>query len=434
MDFSFSFVGTLIIFIIVYGLIVFRNIRGVNIPIWASMCAGAISVLALNIVKISDAFSAINFDVMFFLFGMFVLVSGLESSGTLHRVTNRILSYAKTPKQIVFLILVVMGLLSAFLINDTVALVATPIVLGLAKTMNMRPAPLLISLAFGITIGSMMTPMGNPQNLLIALHSDMRFPLLSFLGYLFLPTIACLVATYYIVTQYYKKEIRRVIMPNSISHQQVTIDDDLAKKSSVLLICTVVGFFAIGIVKLFGVSTEINFSHIALFGGIALLAISKKKKEIIRGVNWQILVFFVAMFVFVQGLLDGGVIALFETLIPLNTSPDSPTSTISIIGVSVIMSQAVSNVPFVAIYLPILQNYGFTSADVIVWIVLAAGSTLAGNLTILGAASNVIILEAAERRKEPSFTFKEFFRIGSVVTTANVLILIIFILIYSIIW
>jgi Na+/H+ antiporter NhaD/arsenite permease-like protein len=431
MDFSFNFVFALITFVVVYGLIIFRNVRGVNVPIWASMSAGAITVLALNIVKIDDAFSAINFDVMFFLFGMFVLVSGLEYSGMLHHVTNRILSYAKTPKQILFLILIVMGLLSAFLINDTVALVATPIVIGLAKTMKMRSAPLLITLAFGITIGSMMTPMGNPQNLLVALHSEMKFPLLSFLGYLFLPTITCLVATYYIVTQYYKKELCCAIMSNTVSNQHIALDNDLAKKSSILLIATVMGFFAIGIIKLFGVSTTLNFSHIALFGGIALLAITKKKKEIISGINWQILVFFVAMFVFVQGLLDGGVLALFQAFLPLNMSYDVSMSSISIIGVSVIMSQVVSNVPFVAIYLPILQNYGFTSADVIVWIALAAGSTLAGNLTILGAASNVIILEAAERRKEPSFTFKEFFRIGSVVTAANVLILISFILIFS---
>ncbi|MEM2785435.1 MAG: SLC13 family permease [Candidatus Nitrosotenuis sp.] len=431
MDFSFNFVSTLVIFIAVYGMIIFRNIKGVNIPIWASMCAGAIAVLALGIVKIDAAFSAINFDVMFFLFGMFVMVSGLESSGMLHRVTNRILSYAKTPKQILFLILVVMGLLSAFLINDTMALVATPIVIGLAKTMNMRPTPLLISLAFGITIGSMMTPMGNPQNLLIALHSEMKFPLLSFLGYLFLPTITCLIVTYYIVTQYYKKELCSAIMLNTIPNQQVTFDNDLAKKSSVLLIVTVAGFFVIGFVKLFDVSTELNFSHIALFGGIALLAVSKKKKKVIRGINWQILVFFVVMFVFVQGLLDGGVIAMFQAFMPLSMSTESHMSSISIIGVSVIMSQVVSNVPFVAIYLPILQSYGFTSTDVIVWIALAAGSTLAGNLTILGAASNVIILETAERRKESSFTFKEFFRIGSVVTSANILILIFFVLIFS---
>jgi len=103
---------------------------------------------------------------------MFILVSGLESSGMLNCMVNRILSFAKTPNHILFFILFVMGLMSAFLINDIIALVATPIVIGLAKSMNIRPAPMLISLAFGITIGSMMTPMGNPQNLLISLHSE----------------------------------------------------------------------------------------------------------------------------------------------------------------------------------------------------------------------------------------------------------------------
>jgi Na+/H+ antiporter NhaD/arsenite permease-like protein len=83
-------------------------------------------------------------------------------------------------------------------------------------------------------------------------------------------------------------------------------------------------------------------------------------------------------------------------------------------------------VPFVAIYIPILQNYGFVSIDTISWIALAAGSTIAGNLTILGAASNVIILEAAERKHGITFTFKEFFKIGAIVTAANIGILIFF--------
>jgi Na+/H+ antiporter NhaD/arsenite permease-like protein len=145
MDFGSSFFSSLIIFIIVYGLIIFRNVRGVNVPIWASMTFGAIAVLVLQVITIDDAFSAINFDVIFFLLGMFILVSGLESSGMLNYMVNRILSFAKTPNQILFFILFVMGLMSAFLINDTIALVATPIVIGLTKPMNIRPAPMLIS-------------------------------------------------------------------------------------------------------------------------------------------------------------------------------------------------------------------------------------------------------------------------------------------------
>ena len=180
-------------------------------------------------------------------------------------------------------------------------------------------------------------------------------------------------------------------------------------------------------IKLFGISTELNFSHIAIFGGIALLLVSNKKKQIIKGINWQIIVFFVAMFVFMQGVWSGGIIELFQTILPFDTNPNSPTASINIIGTSILTSQVVSNVPFVAISIPILQNYGFSSTNAIAWIALAAGSTIAGNLTILGAASNVIILEAAERRHGATFTFKEFFKIGVIVTSVNMLILIFFV-------
>ncbi len=431
MDLSFGFISSLGIFVVVYGLIIFRNIKGINIPIWAAMVIGAAAVLVLGIVELDDAFYAINFDVIFFLLGMFVLVSGLESSGMLHHVTNRILSRAKTPGQILFLILFVMGLMSAFLINDTVALVATPIVIGLAKTMNMRSAPLLISLAFGVTIGSMMTPMGNPQNLLVALHSGMEFPLINFLRYLFLPTIACLFCTYFIVRWYYKKEFSKAVMPE-VTQNKIALDNDLAKKSSILIILTVIGFFLIGIVKMFGVSTELNFSHVAILGGIVLLVISRKKMQVIRGVNWQIPLFFVAMFVFGQGLLDGGVIESLQMILPFSSTPDSALSSVNIIITSIVMSQIVSNVPFVAIYLQILQSHGFTNTDTITWVTLAGGSTLAGNLTVLGAASNVIILESAARRNGPTFSFREFFKIGGIVTTSNILVLIVFITLFDI--
>lgn len=426
MDFGFSFFSSLIVFMIVYGLIIFRNVGGVKIPIWASMTFGAIAVLVLQIITVDDAVSAINFDVIFFLLGMFILVSGLEHSGMLDYIVNRILSFAKNPNQILFFILFVMGLMSAFLINDTIALVATPIVIGLAKPMNIRPAPMLISLAFGITIGSMMTPMGNPQNLLISLHSGMEFPLFTFLRYLFLPTIACLLVTYFIVKWYYRKEFSSAIMSQNII-SNVALKSSLAKKSSVIIIITVAGFFVIGLIKLFGISTELNFSHIAIVGGISLLLISKEKKQIIKGINWKIIIFFVAMFVFMQGVWNGGIIELFQTILPFDTNPNSPASSINIIGTSILTSQAVSNVPFVAIYIPILQNYGISSVDTVSWIALAAGSTIAGNLTILGAASNVIILETAERKHGITFTFKEFFKIGSIVTVSNVLILVFFI-------
>lgn len=429
-EFTASLFTPLIIFIIVYGLVIFRNFKGFRVPIWASMLIGAILVLATQLIKIPDAIHSINFDVIFFLLGMFILVSGLECSGALNHITNKILNQAKTPKQVLFFILFGMGMLSAFLINDTVALVATPIVIAIAMKTRIRTMPLLTSLAFGITIGSMMTPIGNPQNLLISLYSGIDFPLFNFLKFLLVPTIVCLFCTYFILIYYFKKDF--IIHPDSnLLLEEASVDYSLAKKSAIILVTTIVGFFAVGLVKMFGISTELNFSHVALIGGLILLVLSNKKLEIIRKINWQIIVFFVAMFVFMGGLWNSGFFRVFQSLFPINDGGNISFSIIHILGTSIVGSQIFSNVPFVTLYLPALHEMGLTSLDILPWIFFAAVCTIAGNLTILGAASNVIILEEAEKRNVHAFTFKEFFKIGSIVTTSNVFVLVFFIFIYG---
>lgn len=429
-EISFNLLASLIIFILVYGMIVFRHFKGINIPIWVSMAIGAVLVLITQMIQIKDAINSINFDVIFFLLGMFILVSGLESSGALNQITNRILHRAKSPRQILFFILFGIGLMSAFLINDTMALIATPIVIGIALKKNIRTMPLLVSLAFGITIGSMMTPMGNPQNLLISLHSGIEFPLFNFLKFLILPTLACLTCTYFILTYYFKKDFSQSLS-NSNMFSEVIVDNMLAKKSAVILVLTIIGFFALGLVKIFGIDTELNFSHIALFGGLVLLGLSNKKMEIIRKVNWQIIVFFGAMFVFMAGLWNSGLFALFQNLLPFGDGKNISFSIVNILGTSIVGGQIFSNVPFVALYLPALHQMGLSSQDALQWIFFAASCTISGNLTILGAASNVIILEEAAKRKVHAFSFKEFFKIGSIVTTSNVLILAFFIFLYG---
>lgn len=431
MDVTFVSVASIVVFVVVYGLIAVRNIRGIIFPMWAIMLAGSLVVLLLQIIPLDKAYQSINFDVIFFLIGMFILVSGLEASGLLKYITIKILEHAKTPDLVLWFILLVLGVLSAFLINDTVALVATPIVLGIAKQMRVKSAPLLITLAFGITIGSVMTPIGNPQNLLISLSSGMEYPFLTFLQYLAAPTLACIGSTYLIVKRIYKKELAHAIPSKLIATKDLITDHHLAKTSSAITMIVIVGFFAVGFVKAFGIQTGLNFSHIALIGGLILFAASAKRKEILRGVNWKIIVFFMSMFVFMGGMWYGGTIELFSSAFP-HLNRNDPSSVLNIVLTSVGLSQLMSNVPFVSIYLPVLHNLGYASQDTLAWMALAGASTLAGNLTILGAASNVIILEAAEKRKEKAFSFIEFLKAGSIVTAANITILYAFLLAYSI--
>ncbi|TBR11307.1 MAG: anion transporter [Candidatus Nitrosotenuis sp.] len=431
MDMTFASVASIAIFIVVYGLIAVRNIGGMRFPMWATMLAGATAVLLLQIIPLDSAYQSINFDVIFFLIGMFILVSGLEASGLLKYVTIKILEHAKTPDRVLWFILLVLGTLSAFLINDTVALVATPIVIGIAKQMRVKSAPLLITLAFGVTIGSVMTPIGNPQNLLISLSSGVEYPFLTFLQYLAAPTLACIGATYLVVKRMYKKELAHAIPSQLIATKDLIADYRLAKTSSAITLIVISGFFAVGFMKAFGIQTSLNFSHIALIGGLVLFITSTKRKEILRGINWQIIVFFMSMFVFMGGLWYGGAIELFSSVFPhLNRS--DPSSVLNIVLTSVGLSQLMSNVPFVSIYLPILHHLGYASHDTLAWMALAGASTLAGNLTILGAASNVIILEAAEKRREKAFSFIEFSKVGIIVTVVNISILYAFLLAYSI--
>jgi len=147
-----------VIFFVVYRLIVFRNLRRINLPVWAIMFAGAVAMIFLNGISLREAYAAINLDVIFFPIGMFSIVSGLEASGLLRYFTIRILSFAGSPQKVLFFILAALGTMSAFLMNDTIAVVATPIIIGLAKEMNVKPAPFLITLAFAVSIGSAMTP------------------------------------------------------------------------------------------------------------------------------------------------------------------------------------------------------------------------------------------------------------------------------------
>jgi Na+/H+ antiporter NhaD/arsenite permease-like protein len=75
--------------------------------------------------------------------------------------------------------------------------------------------------------------------------------------------------------------------------------------------------------------------------------------------------------------------------------------------------------PFVALYNNVMISSGFNADDVSQWIMLAAASTIAGNLTIFGAASNVIIIEAAESRGVKAFSYSEFLKIGFIVTVTT---------------
>lgn len=389
-------------------LIAVRQVGGIKLQIWQIMSMGALAVVLTGSISPVDALLAINLDVMIFLAGMFIIGVAMHESGYLLHLSYRLFRRAKSLDQLLLLILFGTGILSALLMNDTLAIIGTPVVLYFSRMHSISPKLLLLSLAFAVTTGSAMSPIGNPQNLLIAINGDFANPFLSFLSYLFLPTIINLFLAYLLLRIFYRRQF--CSMP--LSHHQEPLSDRklalISKISFALLIILVLLKMAS---VLLGFGGQFKLIYIALMSALPILVFSERRVEIVKKVDWQTLVFFASMFVLMESVWASGLSQslLADTGMNLKSIP-------SILALSVLLSQLISNVPFVALYQPLLAG-----ASVKDLMALAAGSTIAGNMFILGAASNVIIIQNAERSGE-TLTFLEFAKIGIPLTAVNVLV------------
>jgi Na+/H+ antiporter NhaD/arsenite permease-like protein len=403
----------------VFLLIAVRKIDNIRLQIWMIMLAGAVAVLAAGEISPSNALKSINTDVLIFLFCVFAIGQAMEDSGYLGHLAYRFFSRARTLDSLVLLVLFGAGLLSALLLNDTLAIIGTPVVLALAGRNNTQPKILLLALAFAITIGSVMSPIGNPQNLLIAIHGDVANPFVTFLKYLLAPTLLNLGLAYGLLRLFYRSHFH----DRPLEHAAAPIKDPrLAFMARISLIILVV-LILVKILLVF-VTPDIDFklTYIALAAALPVFVFIPRRPGILKRLDWSTLVFFAAMFVLMQSVWDSG---YFQQAIE-STNIDL-TSTGMILGVSVVLSQVLSNVPLVALYLPVLLHAGATTTGMMA---LAAGSTIAGNLTILGAASNVIIIQNAEKRGGATLTFLEFVKIGVPLTILNVGVYWLFLLIF----
>jgi Na+/H+ antiporter NhaD/arsenite permease-like protein len=190
----------------VFLLIAVRQVGRFRIRIWQIMLGGALAVLLTGQITVADALRAISPDGLVFLFGMFVVGEGLVASGYLECIASRLFYNIKTVDRLVMVMILCMGILSALLINDTLAIIGTPLALAFSKKFNISPKFLLISLAIAIMTGSVMSPIGNPQNLLVAVNSGMNSPFVTFAWYLALPTIINLIIAFAVLRIFYFKE------------------------------------------------------------------------------------------------------------------------------------------------------------------------------------------------------------------------------------
>ena len=387
---------------VVFLLIMVRRVGKFRLPIWGIMTAGALTALLFQTISISSAISAVQLDVIAFLFGMFVFGAALDKSGLLQSVVLRGFTKAKNKRQVMLIFMITTAAAAALFMNDTVAVIGAPLAMFCAAKFGIPVVRMLLALCFAVTFGSAATPIGNPQNLLIAL-SGVPDAFVTFAIYLVVPSVLCLFISYKFLARGISSEA--VVMDKSDD----VFDDRLSSicKISFVLILLAVAARIVG--SFFGY--EVSFIWIAAAGALPLLLFSSKRLELLKSVDYRTLIFFVSMFILMEAVWESGVL---QVLLPESLTVSIPV----MVTAGAVVSQFVSNVPFVLMVLPLLET---AAASVPLYMAASAGCTAAGALTILGAASTIIIIQRAEKEDE-SLSFLTFLKSGIPITLAAVVI------------
>ncbi|MDR3670664.1 MAG: anion transporter [Holophaga sp.] len=361
---------------------------------------GAGLLLASRQITFQQAGSFLSLDTLVLLFGMMIINANLQMAGFFRLAGAGILHYTRSPRSLLALEIIVAGILSALFLNDTVCLMLTPLVLDITLGARRNPVPYLIALATASNIGSVATLTGNPQNMIIGTAS--RIPYLQFTTALAPIALLGLGGIWLILVLFYRDEFRPGVLEPDLGRPY--FDRRLLTKSLVVTAGLLAAFLA-------GAPT----AEAAFIAGCALLFTRRvRPTKMLDAIDTELLVFFAALFVVSGTIESSGLSArMFQYARPwLNGGA------VVFSAIAVLLSNLVSNVPAVLLLKPLMGRLAHPQAA---WLTLAATSTLAGNLTLLGSVANLIVAEGAARRGV-RLTFREFTRSASVITLISLVL------------
>jgi Na+/H+ antiporter NhaD/arsenite permease-like protein len=355
---------------------------------------GSAFLIALGVLNLQEAWQAIDANTIVFLLSMMVVNANLSYAGFFRRSLSVILSITRSPLGLLIALTFGSGILSAFFLNDTLALVFTPLTLSLTQALGLNPIPYLLAIAGATNIGSVATLSGNPQNILIDSFSGISY--LEFLRVLAPVALAGLVIQVILLWLLYP-DVRSVKPCQILPTTNQRIYKPLFNKTLVITTGLLIAF-----------TVGLPLAESALVAASLLLITRRvKPQRILQKVDWNLLVMFSGLFILTR---------VTQKLNLLQPFTHAINSAASLLGVTVVLSNLISNVPAVLLLQPLISQ-----GDTKSWLLLAAGSTLAGNLTLFGAVANLITVEAAADLGY-KLTFWEHLRFGVPLTVCTVLI------------
>jgi len=412
-EWTFATLASLGVFLLTYVLISLQKIRFLNLDRPSAALLGALLMVVLGVLPLARAYAAVNYDTIFLLLGMMVVIAYLQLGGFFEWMAVWILRRARTPRRLLWLLVFASGGLSALFVNDTICLLFTPVMLSAVLRASLPPTPYLIALATSSNIGSVMTLTGNPQNMLVGIFSGISYG--RFILILAPVAIVGLAGNAWLIERLYRGRLGEAF--SGEREALPAVDRTLLRRMFVVLGIVLAGFLLPLQRWLPGVGVGQNLPLAAMAGAVLAILVGRHPpRNALQRVDWPLLLFFGCLFVVVEAVRTTGLLpALHEAVAPLFGETVSGRASV-LAGFSVVMSNLVSNVPFVLVARAWVEGLG--NPD-LMWSVLAMASTFAGNLTIVGSVANMIVFEQARERAPVGF--REHFRVGlplTLVTTA----------------
>ena len=390
---------------------------------------GASLMVVTGIISEHEALRTIgyNLEILFLLMGMMMIVEIMSETGIFQWVAIKIAQLVRgNPIKILVFTSVVTALFSAVLDNVTTILLVVPVTIFLAKRLEVDPKPFVLMQIFASNIGGTATMIGDPPNLIIASLSGLDFNdfIINLTPIIIINMVVLLSTAVFCFRDKLQvsNELKAGIMELSLDR---TIKDKvLLAQSLVIFLIVIIGFLTNAVSK-FGLSI------IALFGAATLMFLSKKKpEEIFAKIEWDTLFFFGGLFILVEGIEHLGIISkLSGFLLYLTEGNIKITSTVILI-LSAILSPIIGSIPHALSFGKILAGVvpTMTGDTQMLWWALALGACLGGNMTIVGAAANIVGSSVA-KKGGIEITFKEFFKWGLLVVGESVGLSLIYLLI-----
>jgi len=168
---------------------------------------GAVAMVIFGVLSFNEAILAIDFNTITLLLGMMIIISTLQLDGFFSLIAHKTISFAKNQTKLLILVVFVTGIASAFLVNDAVVLIFTPVIILICKSSKINPIPYLIAEILASNAGSVMSITGNPQNMLIGLNSGISYS--NFLFHLFPVSIISMIIIIVIIRWLYPSCFRK---------------------------------------------------------------------------------------------------------------------------------------------------------------------------------------------------------------------------------